>query len=97
MACMFNRNLFICLNRRKKNKEKEKTKKNSNIKMDGLVMQMIKEHNTKQRQENKQWLINKKLAMETKKASHQQNHLETITFSGTVWECVIVHIMLKAH
>lgn len=40
MACMFNRNLFICLNRRKK-QEKEKRKKHNNIKMDGLaVMQM---------------------------------------------------------
>lgn len=58
--------------------------------MDGIVMQMIREHNTKQRQKNQQWLINKKLAMETQKASHQQNHSGTITFPGNVWECSVV-------
>lgn len=40
MACMFNRNLFICLNRRQKN-ERGKKKKH-NIKMDELLVMQMK-------------------------------------------------------
>lgn len=51
MACMFNRNLFICLNRRK-NKRRRKEKKNNNIKMDGLVVMQMKDTTTQHKAES---------------------------------------------
>lgn len=45
MACMFNRNLFICLNRRGGgNKREAERKKDNNIKMDGLLVMQMKDN-----------------------------------------------------
>ncbi len=43
MACMFNRNLFICVSGRK-NKRRRKEKKN--MKMDGVVVMQMKDTTT---------------------------------------------------